>query len=109
MSKKSNAPFNNQEEIAARRRQLQKTIRRQERRLSQDIDAYQDEIESVKSVWHGLANFRRFRKNGLSSGISKVTGGSSRITTAFSLGIKAARWLLKRRKKNNKEKNKDTE
>ena len=45
MSKKSDAPFNNQEEIAVRRRQLQKTIRRQERRLSQDIDAYQDEIE----------------------------------------------------------------
>ena len=109
MSKKSDAPFNHQEEIAVLRRQLQKTIRRQERRLSQDIDAYQDEIESVKSVWHGLANFRRFRKNGLSSGISKVTGGSSRITTAFSLGIKAARWLLKRRKKNKKEKNKDTE
>ena len=57
MSKKSDAPFNNQEEIAVRRRQLQKTIRRQERRLSQDIDAYQDEIESVNThILHFPAN-----------------------------------------------------
>jgi len=99
MSKKSNAPLNNLEEIAARKRQLRKTIQRQERRLSQDVDAYQDEIESFKSVWHGLVNLRKFRKSGVASGLAQVTNNSSRVATAFTIGVKVMQWLMKRRKK----------
>lgn len=99
MSKDNKAPFNNLEEIAARKRQLRKAIKRQENDLSNDIEAYREEIDSLKGVWHGMASIRRFRKNGLKTGLSQSADKSSRWVTAFTIGFKAVKWLVNRRKK----------
>ena len=98
MSSKNNAPFNNLDEIAARKQQLRRKISVQERRLSKDFDAYQEDVDTAKRLWHGLVNIRKVRPKNVLSGITSVTNKSSRLTTAFTIGAKVVKWLWDRRK-----------
>ena len=118
MSKK--APFNDLQEISKRKQQLRAKIEVQERKLSKDFDAYDDDVETLKRVWNGLKGIRNFGQNFSFSGISKAvqtvralpigkkaaatTGKGSRWLTAFTLGVEAVNWIVQRRKKRQKEK-----
>ncbi len=117
MSKsKVTAPYNNLEEIAYRKLQLREQITRQERKLAQDIDAYQEDIETYKKLWSGIKGVRQFGHNFSSSGITQAvrtvstlplgkrakSGGKSRWFTAFTLGAEVANWIIQRRRKGRK-------
>lgn len=110
----SKAPINNLEDIAARKRQLRAKIEVQERKLSKDLDAYQDDVETFKKVWSGLKGVRHFGQNFSLSGITNAvqtvralpigkaasrTAGKSRWLTAFTLGAEVVNWIVQRRKK----------
>lgn len=108
------APINDLNEIAARKQQLRAKIEVQERRLSQDLDAYQDDIETFKNVWSGLKNVRHFGQNIKSSNIvqavqtvralpigkaAKKAGGKSGWLTALTIGTELISWIVQRRKR----------
>ena len=114
------APINNLQDIAKRKQQLRARIEVQERRLSKDLDAYQDDIDTFKKTWSGLKNIRHFGQNFSLSGISNAvqavralpigknkTGVLSKgkggkvggVLTAFSLGYEVVNWFVQRRKK----------
>ena len=115
----SKAPINNLEDIARRKQQLRAKIEVQERKLSKDLDAYQDDIDTFKKTWTGLKNIRHFGQNFSLSGISNVvqtvralpigknkTGVLSKgkgkvgaVVTAFSLGYELVNWIVQRRKR----------
>ena len=115
----SKAPINNLEDIARRKQQLRAKIEVQERKLSKDLDAYQDDIDTFKKTWTGLKNIRHFGQNFSLSGISNVvqtvralpigknkTGVLSKgkgkvgaVVTAFSLGYELVNWSVQRRKR----------
>ncbi len=99
MSSKKEAPFNNLDEIAARKQQLRRKISAQERRLSKDFDAYQEDVDTAKRLWHGLVSIRKVRPKNVLSGITSVTNKSSRLTTAFTIGAKVVQWLWNRKKR----------
>lgn len=108
------APINDLQEIAIRKQQLRAKIERQERKLSKDLDAYQDDIETFKKTWSGLKSIRNFGQNFSVSGISnaiqtvralpigkaakKVTGKSGWLT-AFTLGAEVVNWIVQRRRR----------
>lgn len=108
------APINDLQEIAIRKQQLRAKIERQERKLSKDLDYYQDDIETLKKTWTGLKNIRRFGQNISVSRISntvktirslpigkaaqKVTGKPSWLT-AFTIGAEVVNWIVQRRKR----------
>ncbi|MBO4504462.1 MAG: hypothetical protein J5730_06615 [Bacteroidales bacterium] len=98
MSNKEKAPFNNLNEIAARKMQLQRKIAAQERRISKDLDAYQEDVDTAKRLWHGLVNLRKVRPRKMLEGFSSATNKSTRITTAITIGTKVVKWLWNRRK-----------
>lgn len=56
----SKAPINDLQDIAKRKQQLRAKIEVQERKLSKDLDAYQDDVETFKKVWSGLKGVRHF-------------------------------------------------
>ena len=113
------APFNDLQDIAKRKQQLRARIEVQERRLSKDLDAYQDDIDTFKKTWTGLKNIRHFGQNFSLSGISNVvqtvralpigknkTGSLSKgkgkiggVLTAFSIGYEVVNWIVQRRKR----------
>lgn len=113
MSKK--APFNDLQDIAKRKQQLRAKIEVQERKLSKDFDAYQDDVETFKKVWSGLKGVRHFGQNFSLSGITQAiqtvralpigkktvatAGKGSRLLTAFTLGAEVVNWIVQRRKK----------
>ena len=68
----SKAPINSLEDIARRKQQLRAKIEVQERRLSKDLDAYQDDVDTFKKVWDGLKGIRHFGQNFSLSGISNA-------------------------------------
>ena len=108
------APLNDLQEIAIRKQQLRAKIERQERKLSKDLDAYQDDIETLKKTWSGLKNIRNFGQNFSVSGISnaiqtvralpigkaaeKVTGKPGWLS-AFTIGTEVVNWIVQRRKR----------
>ena len=108
------APLNDLQEIAVRKQQLRAQIERQERKLSKDLDAYQDDIETFKKTWNGLKNIRHFGQNFSVSGISnaiqtvralpigkatKKATGKSGWLTAFTIGAEVVNWIIQRRKR----------
>ena len=113
------APINDLQEIAKRKQQLRARIELQERRLSKDLDAYQDDIDTFKKTWTGLKNIRHFGQNFSLSGISNVVptvralpigknksgimskgkGKVGGMITAFSLGYELVNWIVQRRKR----------
>ena len=116
------APINDLQDIAKRKQQLRARIEVQERRLSKDLDAYQDDIDTFKKTWSGLKNIRHFGQNFSLSGISNAvqavralpigknkTGVLSKgkgkvggVLTAFSLGYEVVNWIVQRRKRKKK-------
>ena len=116
------APFNDLQDIAKRKQQLRARIEVQERRLSKDLDAYQDDIDTFKKTWSGLKNIRHFGQNFSLSGISNAvqavralpigknkTGALSKgkgkvggVITAFSVGYELVNWIVQRRKRKKK-------
>ena len=118
----SKAPINDLNEIAKRKQELRAKIEVQERRLSKDLDAYQDDIDTFKKTWSGLKNIRHFGQNFSLSGISNAvqtvralpigknkSGVSSKgkgklggMLTAFSLGYEVVNWIVQRRKRRKK-------
>ncbi len=116
MSKK--APINDLQEIAKRKQQLRAKIEVQERKLSKDLDAYQDDVETFKKVWSGLKGVRHFGQNFSLSNITqavqtvrslplgkktaKTVGKGSRLLTAFTLGAEVVNWIVQRRKRRKK-------
>ena len=115
----SNAPINSLEDIARRKQQLRAKIEVQERRLSKDLDAYQDDVDTFKKFWSGVKNVRHFGQNFSLSGISnavqavralpigknksgvlsKGKGKVGGVITAFSLGYEIVNWFVQRRKR----------
>lgn len=115
----SKAPINNLEDIARRKQQLRAKIEVQERRLSKDLDAYQDDVDTFKKFWSGVKNVRHFGQNFSLSGISnavqavralpigknksgilgKGKGKVGGVITAFSLGYEIVNWFVQRRKR----------
>ena len=113
------APIHNMEDIARRKQQLRAKIEVQERRLSKDLDAYQDDIDTFKKTWTGLKNIRHFGQNFSLSGISNVVqtvralpigknkssvmskgkGKIGGVITAISLGYEVVNWFVQRRKR----------
>lgn len=103
MSKKqTKAPFNNLEEIAARKQELRKQIKRQEKVLAKDFDDYQEDVDTLKHYWQRLVSVRNIRKkanvDGIASGLSSLTGKPG-VATAITIGAKVAAWLWKRKKR----------
>lgn len=98
MSKSKRAPFNNLEEIAARKAVLRQEIALQENRLRKDFDAYQDDVDTLKNIWGRVTSIRDFRKrtkiNEIASVVKKPSWGA-----ALSIGLKVAQWLWKRKRK----------
>lgn len=108
------APFSDLQEIAIRKQQLRAKIERQERKLSKDLDYYQDDIETLKKTWTGLKNIRHFGQNFSVSGISnaiqtvralpigkaaKKASGKSGWLTAFTIGAEVVNWIVQRRRR----------
>ena len=106
------APINDLNEIAVRKQQLRARIEVQERRLSKDLDAYQDDIETFKNVWSGLKGVRHFGQNIKGSNIvqavqtvralpigktAKKAGGKSGWITALTIGTELVSWIIRRR------------
>ena len=102
------------EDIARRKQQLRAKIEVQERRLSKDFDAYQDDIDTFKKTWTGLKNIRHFGQNFSLSGISNVvqtvralpigkaakkTTGKAGWLTAITVGAEVVNWIVQRRKR----------
>lgn len=111
------APLNDLQDIAARKQQLRAKIERQERKLSKDLDAYQDDVETLKKTWNGFKNIRNFGQNFSVSGISnavqavralpigkaaKTVSGKSGWLTAFTIGAEVVNWIVQRRKRKKK-------
>lgn len=105
MSNKSNAPFSNPREIALRKVQLRKRIKRQENLIGRDLEAYREDVDTLKRVWSRISGITRIGSGegrGLfSSKLSKNNNSSGKpvLLTALSVGAKVARWLWKRRKR----------
>lgn len=107
------APINDLQEIAKRKQELRAKIELQERKLSKDLDAYQDDIETFKKTWSGLKNIRHFGQNFNLSGISNIVqtvralpiGKAAKNTgkpgwlAAFTIGTEVVNWIFQRRKK----------
>jgi hypothetical protein len=113
----SKAPINDLNEIAQRKQELRAKIELQERKLSRDIDAYQDDIEMFKNTWNGFKSVRNFGKNLSSSGVGQVLktvhalpfGKTAKKAsskpgwlTALSIGTELVSWIILRRKKKGK-------
>ena len=109
----SKAPINDLNEIAKRKQELRAKIEVQERRLSKDLDAYQDDIDTLKKTWNGFKSVRNFGKNLGSSNVGQVlrtvhalpigkaaksAGSKSGWLTALSIGTELVNWFVQRRK-----------
>ena len=112
MSRKS--PLNDLNDIARRKQELRAKIEVQERRLSKDLDSYQDDIDTFKKTWSGIKSVRNFGKNLSSSNVGQVlrtvrslpigqTSGKSAPKsgwlTALSIGTELIGWVVRRRRK----------
>ena len=109
----SKSPYENLQQIEARKQQLRKQIERQEEKLGRDFDLYQDDVETLKKFWSGVKGVRRFGQNISLSGVSqavqtvralpigkaaKRTGSKSGLLAAFALGAEVVGWFVKRRR-----------
>lgn len=110
----SKAPINDLNEIAQRKQELRAKIEVQERKLSKDLDAYQDDIETLKKTWNGFKSVRNFGNNLSTSKVGQVlktvhalpigkaakhAGSKSGWLTALSIGTELVSWIVQRRKK----------
>lgn len=118
MSKKT-APIMDLEDIAKRKRQLRAEIEVQERVLSKDLDAYQDDLDTFKKVWSGLKSVRHVGQNFSASGIGqaiqtvralpigKKSGTSGKVSgwlSVLTVGAEVVNWFVQRRKKKKEKK-----
>ncbi len=116
---KNKAPINNLDEITIRKEQLKANIKLQEHKLSKDLDAYHDDLDTLKKIWNGLKSVKRFGDNFSISEISNMArilpignkkndSDKSTIITAFTLGAELVSWIIKRRKEKKKKINEQT-
>ena len=111
---KNKAPICDLNDIARRKQQLRAKIEVQERRLSKDLDEYQDDVETFKKVWSGLKGVRHFGQNVRGSNLvqavqtvralpigktAKKVGGKSGWLTALTIGTELVSWFVHRRKR----------
>ena len=111
------APINSLEDIAKRKQQIKAKIEVQERKLSKDFDAYQDDVETFKKFWSGIKGVRHLGQNISASGIGQAiqtvralpigkkvvkTGGKPGWLAAISVGAEVVNWIVQRRKKRKK-------
>ena len=109
----SKSPYENLKQIETRKQQLRQQIERQEEKLGQDFDLYQDDVETFKKFWSGVKGVRRFGQNISLSGVSQAvqtvralpigkaaerSGGKSGWLAAFALGAEVVGWIVKRRR-----------
>ena len=107
----SKSPYENLNQIEARKQQLRKQIKRQEEKLGKDFELYQDDVETLKKFWSGVKGVRHFGQNFSLSGVSqavqtvkalpigkaaKKAGGKSGWLSAFALGAEVVGWIVKR-------------
>ena len=112
MSKK--APINDLQEIARRKREIKAKIEVQERKLSKDLDEYQDDVETFKKFWSGIKGVRHIGQNISSSGIGQAiqtvralpigkkaakSAGKPGWLAAISIGAEVVNWVIQRRRK----------
>ena len=93
------SPYNNLKEIEARKKVLRKQIKSQESCLKSDVEAFREDIDTVKSMWANVMKVRNWKEK---SGVAKVTGLISEnpsLTTALTVGGKILSWVLKRKRK----------
>ncbi len=57
--KSATAPFNSLEEIAARKAVLKAQLKQQEEVLAQDLEAYRDDIDTLKLMWSQIVSLRK--------------------------------------------------
>lgn len=113
----NSTPIRDLNDIAVRKQQLRAKIELQERKLSKDLDAYQDDIDTFKKVWSGLKGVRHFGQNFSLSGIAqavstiralpigktaKKSSGKAGWLTALTIGTELVSWIIQRRKKRKK-------
>lgn len=93
------SPYNNLQEIEARKKVLRKQIKMQESRLKTDVEAYSEDINTLKGMWTNVMKVRSWKEK---SGVSKVTGLFSenpKLTTAITVGGKILSWFINRKRK----------
>lgn len=108
----SKSPFENLQQIEARKQQLRLQIERQEEILGQDYELYQDDVDALKNVWTGVKGVYRFGQNVKTStlsrisqvlpiGESKTNNQSSKINwfSVINVATEVVGWVLKRRRK----------
>jgi len=104
------APINDLQELVRRKEMLRSKIEVQERTLSKDLDAYQDDIDTFKKLWSGVKGIRNFKENFSTSGIGKAvniikalpfgkntlssSGGVSGWGTALTIGTEVIKWIM---------------
>ncbi len=91
-NKNATAPFNSLEEIAARKATLKMQIKQQEEVLYQDLEAYRDDIDTLKQMWKQVVGFRK-KKNKVSKIFTQgpFKASESGWLTGLSLGIRLAK------------------
>lgn len=105
----SNSPYQSLKDIEKRKQQLRKQIARQENKLAQDFDAYQDDVDTVKRMWSSVMGIRNFGKRAGESKVGKLTkkageaagllGGGSKLSTAVTIAARVLVWAFNRKKK----------
>ena len=108
----SKSRYANLRDIEVRKKELRRQIAQQEELLSQDFDAYQEDVDTVKRVWGSLVSIRNFgkkAKDGGTGAISKITetasglvGGGSKLSTAVTVASRILLWAWQRKKKKEK-------
>ncbi len=96
------APFNNMEEIAVYKQRIRRELQQQEERLVRDMDAYQDDVDTMKGIWSNMVSVGQFAKNinvsHIVSGFNSVRNNVG-IYNAVRIGFKFIRWLKNRKRK----------
>lgn len=108
----SRSPFENLQQIEARKQQLRLQIERQEEILGQDYELYQDDVDALNNLWNGVKGVYRFGHNIKTSGLSRVSqvlsigksktsNQSSKINwlSVFNVATEVVGWVLKRKRK----------
>ena len=104
----SNSPYQSLKDIEKRKQQLRKQIARQEEKLADDFDAYQDDVDTLKRVWGSVMGIRNFGKRARESRVGKLTKaasdatgllGTSKLSTALTIASRVLVWAWNRKKK----------
>ena len=93
-NKSATAPFNSLEEIAARKAVLKSQIKQQEEVLYQDLEAYRDDIDTLKQMWSQVVGLRK-KENKVSKILTQgpFKAGKPSLLAGLSLGSYLARMV----------------